>query len=131
MCKFFLIRQNRSSNQRSSIILEVQLQNSAQGRQSYHFQKIPRGPNINLFFENWHEAFFYIKEQKQKYKFKIGLLKSTGTILDTPKRAILVFEENPPKKYFSSCFGFDSALKTIDTPKFFCSVFLKTHIKSY
>ena len=30
---------------------------------------------------------------------------------------------------FSSCFGFDSALKTIDAQMFFWLVFLKTHKK--
>ena len=28
-------------------------------------------PQYNIFCENWHEASFYIKEQKQKNKFKI------------------------------------------------------------
>ena len=32
---------------------------------------------------------------------------------------------------FSSCFGFDSALKTKDALMFFWSVFLKTYKKSY
>ena len=46
------------------------------------------------------------------------------------KSAFLVFEENPPKtKKCSLCFGFDSALKTIDAPIIFRSVFLKTHKK--
>ena len=40
----------------------------------------------------------------------------------------MVIEENPPKK-ISVCFGFDSALKTIDTQMFFWSVFLKTRQK--
>ena len=88
-----------------------------------------QGAQILIFFdENWHEASFYIKEQTQKYKFEIWLLKST--ILDPQKSAFLVFEENPQKK-FSSCFSFDSALKTIDAQMFFWSVFLKTHKKSY
>ena len=37
----------------------------AHARQSLHFQKIPRGLNINIFCENRHEASFYIKEQTQ------------------------------------------------------------------
>ena len=58
------------------MILEVKFQNFGEGapahmRQSFHFQKIPGGPNINIFCENWHEASFYIKEQTQKYKFEI------------------------------------------------------------
>ena len=40
--------------------------------QSFHFQKFPGGPNINIFltvtffYENWHGASFYIKKQTQK-----------------------------------------------------------------
>ena len=41
----------------------------------------------------------------------------------------LVFVENHPKKFVSSCFGLDSALKTIDAQMFFWSVFFKTHKK--
>ena len=50
------------------MILEVQIQIFG-ARQSFHFLKIPEGPNINIFCEIWHEASFYIKEQAQKYKF--------------------------------------------------------------
>ena len=58
-----------------------------------------QGTQILIFFdENWHWASFYIKEQTQKYKFEIWLLKST--ILDPRKSAFLVFEENPPKNVF-------------------------------
>ena len=64
----------------------------------FHFQKISGAQILIFFCENWHEASFYIKEQTQKYKFKIWLLKST--ILDPQKIEILVFEENPPKKCF-------------------------------
>ena len=81
------------------------------------FKKI-QGAQILIFFaENWHEASFYIKEQTQKYKFEIWLFKST--ILDPRKSAFLVFVENPPKNLLSSCFGLDSALKTIDAQMFF------------
>ena len=100
----------------SGIILEVQLQNFA-ARQSFHFQKIPGGPNIYNFCENWHEASFYIKEQMQKYKFEVWLFKIT--ILDPRKSEFLVFKEKPSQKIFYSCFGFDSALKPIDAQMFF------------
>ena len=54
-----------------------------------------QGAQILIFYdENWYAASFYIKEQTQKCKFEIWLLKST--ILDLPKSAFLVFEENPP-----------------------------------
>ena len=49
--------------------------------------------------------------------------------MDPRKSGFLVFEENPPKKFVSSFFGFDSALKTIDAQMFFWSVFLKTQKK--
>ena len=66
----------------------------------------------------------------QKYKFEIWLLKSI--ILDPQKSVFLVFRRNPlskKKKNVSLCFGFDSALKTIDAQIFFWLVFLKTHQK--
>ena len=55
------------------MILEVQIQifGARAARQSFHFQKIPGGQNINIFCENRPEAFFYIKEQTQKNKFEI------------------------------------------------------------
>ena len=60
-----------------------------------------------FFCEKRHEAFFYKKEQTQKNKFEIWVLKTN--ILELRKSMFLVFEENPPKK-FSLCFGFDSAV---------------------
>ena len=60
----------------------------------------------------------------QKNKFEIWVLKTT--ILEPLKSVFWVFEEKPPKICFF-CFGFDSALKTIDAQMFFKSVFLKTH----
>ena len=78
---------------------------------------------ILIFFcENWHEASFHIKEQKQKYKFKIWVLKTT--ILDPQKGVFLVFKEKPLKQICSSCLGSDSALKTIDAQMFFGSIFV-------
>ena len=66
--KFFLIGQNRSTNQRSGIILEVQIQISANTCLSkFSFSKNSRGLNISFFCENWHEASFYIKKTPQKY----------------------------------------------------------------
>ena len=91
---FFLIGQNRLTNQRSGMILEVQIR-SFGARQSFHFQKIPGGLNINIFFENWYKASFYNKVQKQKYKFEIRLLKST--ILDPQKVRFWVLKKTSPK----------------------------------
>ena len=45
------------------------------------------------------------------------------------KQCVFGFEENPPKKCFSLCFGFDSALKTIDAQIFFWSILLKRNKK--
>ena len=78
-----------------------------------------------FFCENRLEAFFYIKEQSQKNKFKIWVLKTT--ILYPWKSAFLVFEEKPTKKNCSPCFGFDSALKTIEAQMSYWLLFLKTH----
>ena len=78
-----------------------------------------------FFCEKWHEASFYIEEQTQKNKFEIWVSKTTK--LDPQKSAFFVLEEKPPQKNFSSCFGFDSALKTIEAKMLVWSVFLKTH----
>ena len=75
------------------MILEVQIQILAHAHQSFLFQKIPGDPNINIFCENWHEAFFYIKEQTQKNKFKIWALETT--ILDPRKSTFLVLKKTP------------------------------------
>ena len=57
------------------------------------------GPNINIFLMKIGKEFpFTLKEQTQKYKFEIWILKST--ILDPRKSAFLVFEENPQQNLF-------------------------------
>ena len=76
------------------MILEVQFQISAK----FLFSKYSRGPNINIFGKDWHGAFFYIKEQTQKYKFEIWLLKST--ILDPKKVSFWFLKKTPPKISF-------------------------------
>ena len=78
-----------------------------------------------FFCENWHEASF-LHKNTQKNKFEIWVLKTTT--LDPRKSAFWVFEEKQ-QTFFSSCFGFDSALKTKDAQMFFWSLFLKTHYK--
>ena len=61
---------------RSGMILEVQIQNFGARRaqvhagQSFHFQKIPGAQILIFFCENWHEASFYIKEQRQRTNSK-------------------------------------------------------------
>ena len=68
-----------------------------------HSQKIPGCLNINIFCENRHEASFYKKEQTQKNKFEIWILKTT--ILDPWKSAFFVFEEKPQGKIFLGGFS--------------------------
>ena len=67
---------------------------------------------------------FTLENKRRNTSFK-------STILDPQKSAFLVFveTENPKKKKISSCFGLDSALKTIDAQMFFWLVFLKMHKK--
>ena len=62
--EFFFLGQNRSSNQRSGMILEVQIQNFGAGACALKlsFWKNPGGLNIN----NFCETSFYIEEQMQK-----------------------------------------------------------------
>ena len=119
------------------MILEVQFQNfdaraecTSPHTSKFSYSKNSREPNINIFCENWCKAFFYIKEQTQKYNFEIWLFKST--ILDPWKSEFLVFEENPPNIFIICVLALIqlySALKTIDAQMFFWSVFLKTHKK--
>ena len=84
------------------MILEVQIQKFwrvhalAHASQSFHFQKIPGGQNINIFCENWHETSFYIKEQTQK-KCEILLLKTS--ILD-PRIIFFYFLKKTPQTNF-------------------------------
>ena len=60
----FFSEQKLALNQRSGIILEVQIQNFGMCVKVFMLKK-PGGLNINIFCENWHEASFYIKEQAQ------------------------------------------------------------------
>ena len=91
--EFFLIGQNRSTNQRSGMNSKISPANACQ---SFTFSQNSRGPKYYIFCENWHAASFYIKEQTHKCKFEIWLLKSTSTILDPRKSRFLVFVETPP-----------------------------------
>ena len=68
---------------------------------------------------------FTLMNKRRNTNLKIDFLKEPFW---TPeKRAFLILVENPPKKFCSSCFGLDSALKTIDAQMFFWLAFLKTH----
>ena len=52
------------------MILEVQIQNFGARVKVFIFKKFQGSQILIYFFFNWHEAFFYIKEQTQKYKFE-------------------------------------------------------------
>ena len=65
----FFSEQKLALNQRSGIILEVQIQNFGMCVKVFMLKK-PGGLNINIFCENWHEASFYIKEQAQIFLLK-------------------------------------------------------------
>ena len=113
------------------MILEVQFQIVGACRCTrgkvfiFKIEKIPGGQILIFFCENQHKALFYIKQQTQEYKFKIWVLKTT---IWTPEKAHFWFlMKNPQKFFLSSCFGFDLALKTIDTQMSFWLVFLKMH----
>ena len=57
--EFFLIDRNRSTNQRSGMILEMQIQIfAAHARQIFHFQKIPGGPKFFIFL--WKLAWSFL-----------------------------------------------------------------------
>ena len=80
-------------NQRSGVILEVQIQNfgalAPETRHSFHFQKIPRGLNINIFLEKLAQSFllhFFSLKKKIFYPEKAGFW---------------FLKKNPPKNCFS------------------------------
>ena len=95
--------------------------------QSFHFQKF-QGAQILIFFVKiGMELPFTLKNKRSNTNLKFDFLKVP---LWTPKKCVNGFWRNPPpKKKNSSCFGFYSALKSIDTQMFFWLVFLKTHKK--
>ena len=133
----FLFGQKRSSNQRSGMILEVQFQNFGTRMcrapwctriKVFIFKNFQGAQILIFFYEYWHGASFYIKEQTKKYKFENWLVKST--ILDPLKKCVFGFCRKPPKK----CFLRVSALiqrKNNRRTNVSCLVFLKTHKKSY
>ena len=82
------------------MILEVQIQNFGarqRTRVKVFILKKFHGAQINIFCENWREAFFYIKKQTQKYKFEIWLFKNT--ILDRRKSAFLALKKKTKKMF--------------------------------
>ena len=71
-------------------------------RQSFHFQKIPQGLNINIFCENLHEASFYIKKQ-------VHIFFSFKNLFLPLKKRIFGFLKKTPHRN-SGCFHRVSAL---------------------
>ena len=110
------------------MILEVQIQIfEARRRVSFHFQKIPGGPNINIFWRKL--AWSLLLHLRKKAEIQIWNLTLKKYHFGPPKKCIFSFWRKPPQKIFPSCFGFDSALNIIDAQMFFWSVFLKTQKK--
>ena len=116
------------------MILEVQFQNFSahapvHAHQSFHFLKIPGGPNINSFL--WKLAWSFLLHIRTNGEIQMWNLTFKKYHFGPPKKCVFGFWRNPPPKKLSSCFAFDSALNTIDARMFFWSVFLKTQKKSY
>ena len=88
---YFLIGQNKSSNQKSGMILEVQIQNfSTHTSVKVFIFKKYQGAQILIFLcENWHEASFYIKERMQENKFDI--LSFKNYYFGPPKKRVFAF----------------------------------------
>ena len=132
LCKFWtvgwsdlFIWQKTALNQRSGMILVVQIQIFGARTAKFSFSKISRGTNYQYLFVTIGIQLPFTLKNKHRKKFEIWVSKTT--ILDPQKSVFLVFEENPPNKNLSSCFGLDSALKTLDPNMSSWSVFLKTH----
>ena len=71
------------------MILEGQIQIFGALAAKFTFSKIPGGLNINMFFcENWHEASFYIKEQRRKTKSKLSF---KNYFFGPPKKSVFGF----------------------------------------
>ena len=101
-----MIGQNRSTNQRSGMILEVQFQNfdghAHRARLRTRFKVFIflkfQGAQISIFFcENQPEASFYNKEQTQNTNLKFDILKVPFW---TPEKVHFWFLKKTPKKNF-------------------------------
>ena len=101
----------------------------AHARQSFNFQNNPGGLNINIFGENRHDASFYIKEQTQKNKFEILVLKTT--ILGPLKRVFLVFDEKHQQKNFLRVWALIQLKNNRGTNVLLVSIFENTLKKLY
>ena len=88
-----------------------------------------------LFFLYMLEAHMYWYEYRANARMRFYIYKAHGSAVGWSVEFFFdrteqnSFWRKNPKKKFSSCFGLDSALKTINTQLLFCSIFLKTHQK--
>ena len=120
------------------MILDVQIQKFgalAQPRQSFPFQKIPGGPNINIIF--WKLAWCFLIHERTNAEKLLFL---------TPEKVVFFcffLKKNPQTIFSSSCFCSDSALNTIEAHrsltlwrrhvhflKFFCFAWLHCYYSS-
>ena len=79
--------------------LEVQIQILARTQQSFHFQKIPGGLNINIFFVKVSMKLpFTLKNKRIKTNLKFDFSKVLSW---TPEKARFWFyKKNPPTNFF-------------------------------
>ena len=79
------------------------------------FQNFQEAQILIFFVKLGKELHFTLKNKRRNTNLKFDFKKVPFW---TPqKMPFWIFEENPPKNLFSSCFVFDSALKTIDAQK--------------
>ena len=126
-CGFFLIGQNRSCNERSGMILEVQIQNFCKllaGAYASKFSFLKNSQGLKY-------QYFFVKiGMKLPFKIK-NKHKNTNMKFEFKSYFILTTKEKPHKKMFVHVSALIQLFKTIDTQLLFCSQFLKMHQKSY
>ena len=125
---FFLIWQKTALNQMSSMILEVQIQIFGARAAKFSLSKIPGGLNINIF--GWKSTWSFLLHWRTNTEKQIRNLSFKNYHFGPQKKRVFGFWWKTHKKIFSLCFGFESALKTIDAEMSFWSVFLKTPSKT-
>ena len=133
---FFLIGQNRASNQRSGMILEVQIRSfgaRAHGarrcmRVKVFIFKNSRGLKYQYFFVKIGMKLpLTIKNKRRNTNLKFEF---QNYFIFTPEKACFQFlKKNTTTKNLSSSFGSDSALKTINARLFFVRYFSKCTTK--
>ena len=105
-CGIFLIGQNRSTNQRSGMIFKSKSKFSlcalAVRIKVFIFKKFQGAQLLKFIGENWHAASLYNKEQTQKYKFEIWLLKKYHFGPPPKKVCFWLLKKTRQKKCFLS-----------------------------